>query len=356
MHRVSRWFPLLGLMLAAGCRPPTIAPRPGDTGHPKPDTGETGQPDDTGPIDTGEPPDTDIPPDTDVPPDTDETGEPWPDPDCDALPAPPFDVQRVQAYSYEDLDFDQDGHLVGNNGQHVYKSNYDGTAEIWAANLQFEAGMRMLPDGTLVICLDTRGSLMLLHPDGSRETLIGDLSYPNGLEIGQDGRIYVAESSGARVRRVDPKTGESLVLTQGVVQAPEGLAFNADFTALYVNSQATGTIYKLPMTPEGEPNGPIEVWATNVGGALVGMAVDICDNLYVIDYSSSQVLRYAPDGTPEGPVLQGRDFGGFAYLPNMKWGSGLGGWSDHKLYIVDAGDTTNTFEVDIGVRGKVWNW
>lgn len=342
--------PTLGLLFALGCTPPDIAPpddsgwRPDDSGWKPVDTAETDRPDDTG--HTGETGDTS---------ETGDTGGEWTDPACDALPEPPFDVQSIAAYSYEDLDFDQEGHLIGNNGQHVYRSSYDGTSEIWAANLQFEAGMRMLPSGILVICLDTYGSIMLLHPDGTRETLIGDLAYPNGLEIGKDGRIYVAESSGNRVRRVDPETGESLVLTTGVVMAPEGLTFNADFTALYINSYSQRRIYKLPMTPEGEPDGELELWAQDVGsGMLVGMAVDICDNLYVIDYGNSEILRYGPDGVFDRAVVERRDLGSFAYLPNMKWGSGLGGWSDHKLYVVDANDTRNTFEVDIGVRGKQW--
>jgi hypothetical protein len=343
---MPHWFLPLPLLLILACRPPTISQRPDDSG-PAPDSGDSEPPDDTDPgTDTQ---------DTSPPVDTQDTAPPWEDPDCAALPEPPFEVESIQAYSYEDIDFDDKGHLVGNNGQHVYRSSYDGTAEIWAANLQFEAGMRMLPNGILVICLDTRGSLLLLHPDGTRETLIADLAYPNGLEIGRDARIYVAESSGNRIRRVDPETGESLILTQGVIVAPEGLTFNADFTALYMNSYSTRKIYKLPMTPEGEPDGELELWAENVGtGYLVGMAVDICDNLYVIDYGSSQILRYRPDGSFDTVVVESRDLGSFSYLPNMKWGSGLGGFSDHKLYVVDANNPRYTFEVDIGVRGKQW--
>jgi len=334
------------LLLSLACTPPKIAD-PVDSGDPwtpvdtddPPDTGETGDPPDTG--ETG---------------DTGDTSEPWVDPSCDALPEPPFESRSVTAYSLEDLDFDQDGHLIGNNGQHVYRTNFDGSSEVWVANLSFEAGLRMLPNGDLVICLDTRGSIVLAHPDGSYETLVGDLAYPNGLEIGPDGRIYVTESHGDRVRRVDPVTGESLVLTSGVIEAPEGLTFSPDGTSLYISSYSNQRrIYRLPMTPEGEPDGELEVFAENVGsGYLVGMATDICGNVYVIDYTRSEVLRYNAEGKLHGVVISGSDLGSFAYLPNMKWGSGIGGWSDHKLYLVDAGDTRNSFEVDIGVRGKGW--
>jgi hypothetical protein len=334
----------VALLAALACRPPVIddSPQPDDSGDP------------WTPVDTDDPPDTGETGDTQDTGETGDTGEPWVDPSCDALPEPPFDVRAVDAYSLEDLDFDQDGNLVGNNGQHVYRSRYDGTSEIWVANLGFEAGMRMLPNGDLVICLDTRGSLVLVHPDGSYETLIGDLTYPNGLEIGRDGRIYVTESHGDRVRRVDPETGESLVLTTDEIPSPEGLTFSPDFRTLYINSYSNERrIYKLPMTEDGEPEGPLEVFAENVGsGYLVGMATDICGNVYVIDYTRGQLLRYSSEGEFTGVMLNGHDLGGFAYLPNMKWGSGVGGWSDHKLYMVNANNVRSSFEVDIGVRGK----
>ncbi len=332
------------LLFALACRPPAINP---DTDNPL-DSGDSWFPVDTDRPHTGETAE------TDDPIDTQETDEPWTDPECDALPEPPFDARTVQAFSYEDLDFDQEGHLIGNNGQHIYRSSYDGTAEIWVANLQYEAGMRMLPSGDLIVCLDTRGSLVIVHPDGSYETLIGDLTYPNGLEIHRNGMIYVTESHGDRVRRVDPETGESWVLSTGEIQAPEGLTFSPDYDKLYISSYSNDRrVYVIPMDEDGFATGPTQVFAENVGsGYLVGMATDICGNVYVIDYTRAQVLRYSPDGSQVDVVIQGNDLGGFAYLPNMKWGSGLGGWSDHKLYLVDASNTRYSFEVDIGVRGK----
>ncbi len=335
------------LLLALACRPTTISDRPNDSDD---------SDDPWIPVDSNNPPDSGETGDTTHITDTHDTEDPWVDPECDALPEPPFEARSLTAYSYEDLDFDQEGHLVGNNGQHIYRSSYDGTSEIWVANLSFEAGMRMLPNGDLVVCLDTRGSLVLVHPDGSYETLIGDLSYPNGLEIGRNGYIYVTESSGDRVRRIDPETGESLVLTSGVIEAPEGLTFSADFSILYINSYSNQRrIYKLPMTEDGEPAGELEVFAEEVGsGYLVGMAADICGNVYVIDYTRGQVLRYSSEGEFTGVMVDGDALGGFAYLPNMKWGSGIGGWSDNKLYLVNANILRDTFEVDIGVRGKEW--
>ncbi len=331
----------LWLLLSLACTPPAIQDKPDnpdDSDDPwtpvdsDADSGETGEPVDT------------------------QDSEPWEDPDCDALPEPPFEARELDAYSLEDLDFDQHGHLIGNNGQHVYKSSYDGTAEIWVPNLPFEAGLRMLSTGELIICLDTRGSLQIVHEDGSYETLVGDLTYPNGLEIGPHDYIYVTESHGDRVRRVDPTTGETLVISSKEITSPEGLTFSPDFRTLYINSYSSQRkIYKIAIDEDGAPEGELELFAEGVGsGYLVGMATDICGNVYVIDYTRAQVLRFTPEGEFTGVVIEGSDLGGFAYLPNMKWGSGLGGWSDHKLYLVDANDRRNTFEVDIGVRGKEW--
>ncbi len=48
---------------------------------------------------------------------------------------------------------------------------------------------------------------MRVYADGTKETILSGLSYPNGLEVGPDDFLYVAENGTNRVRRVDPDTG-----------------------------------------------------------------------------------------------------------------------------------------------------
>lgn len=322
---------LPSLVLVLACNPPAVdrPPTPPDTDSAEGDT------------------DTDT--DTDADGDTDVTEF-----DCDNQPEGPYAVSQLTAYASEDLCFDDEGHLLGSDMQHIYKTTYEGDREIWVPNLPFRAGMRRLPTGEVVIANEARGSLQKVHEDGSYETLVQGLRYPNGIEIGQDGFVYLTEHDGQRVLRVDPDTGDFTVLSQGEVRAPNGISFNEDFTALYIGGfDGERVIWRLPIDEDGNP-GEIEVWASGVGtGWLDGIGVDICGNVYIADYGASRILRYNPDGSYRDIAVDGRELGGHIYMPNMDWGSGVGGWDTMKLYVPEGWQASRTFEVDLGIPGKV---
>jgi hypothetical protein len=322
---------LCASLLAVACDPPSITDKP--------------QPADTDAADG----DTDTDTDTDA--DTDSDADlPF---DCDQQPRGPYDVRSMTAYASEDLAFDDEGHLLGSDMLHIYKSTYGGDREVWVPNLPFRAGMRRLSTGQVVIANEARGALMLIEPDGSYDTVVGGLRYPNGLEIGRDDMVYLTEHDGHRVLRIDPFTGEVTVLLQEVIRAPNGISFNEDFTALYLAGfDGEQVIYRLPIDDEGNP-GELEVFADDVGtGWLDGIAVDRCGNVYVADYGSSRILRYGPDGEYDDLIVNGRDLGFHVYMPNMDWGSGIGGWDSMKLYVPEGWQASRTFEVDLGIPGK----
>jgi len=81
---------------------------------------------------------------------------------------------------------------------------------------------------------------------------------------------------------------------------------------------------------------------------LDGIAVDICGNVYVADYGATIIYRITPDGQTVDKVIDGSDQG--AYLPNMQWGSGVGGWSKTHMYLPD-GWKKGVFEVELGIPG-----
>ncbi|MBT3224523.1 MAG: hypothetical protein HN348_36105, partial [Proteobacteria bacterium] len=292
--------------------------------------------------------------------DTDDTGppedtgeEPPPPFDCDNQPAGPYTGARITAWTSEDLAFDDQGNLVGNDFIHIYKTDYQGNRQVFVPNLSFRAGMRMLTTGELIIANDNQGSVMKVQSDGAHETLLSGLSYPNGIEVGLDDFVYVTEHDAMRVRRIDPATGDHTTISKGEIQNPNGITFNEDYTALYIGGfSGVGTIYKLPIDKQGNP-GALEEWATGVGtGWLDGMGVDYCGNLYIADYGASKILRYTPDGKFESVVVNGAAMGGFIYMPNFQWGSGIGGWDPLKLYVAEGGLPRRAFEVDLGIPAK----
>lgn len=94
--------------------------------------------------------------------------------------------------------------------------------------------------------------------------------------------------------------------------------------------------------------GELRELATGIGsGWLDGLAVDACDNIYVADFDASQILRISSGGAETTMIIDGD----LTYMPNMQWGSGIGGWDANKLYIPD-GQRKLVYEVDIGVPSK----
>jgi streptogramin lyase len=303
------------------------------------------EPDATPPApDAQELPDVFIPPPDASPPDA------WViEVDCESIPAGPFSLTAVggNAIASEDLAFDNAGNLVGSDDSTIYKSPRVGMRTTFVPNLSFRAGMRYAANGDLLVNNDSNGSLVRVLPNGDKTTILSGLSYPNGMEAGLDGFVYVTEHDARRVRRVNPTTGEFTVISNNQIQNPNGISFNLDYTALYIGGfSGVGTIYKLPIDESGVP-GTLEEWATDVGtGYLDGIGVDACGNVYVADYGASIIYRITPDGQTKTQFITSD-----VYMPNLQWGSGMGGWNPEALYIPDGWDHS-VYEVVIGVPGK----
>ena len=246
----------------------------------------------------------------------------------------------------EDLAFDDVGNVIESDTINIYKTTMDGSRTTFVPNFHFRAGMRLTPAGDLIVNDDQSGSLVRVDSAGVRHTVLSGLSYPNGMEIDLDGFVYVAEQSANRVLRVNPLTSEYIVLTDDVIAAPNGIAFDQFYTALYIGGfSGVGTIYQLKVNGDGTP-GALTPWATGVGtGSLDGIAVDICGNVYICDFGASDVIRLDPTGTTQTVIASTG-----MYLPNMQWGRGFGGWDPLKLYFPAVGN--GLVEMDVNIPSK----
>jgi hypothetical protein len=284
----------------------------------------------------------DVPPKTDVP---------VPGYDCDDLPQGPFSLSKLSGpMASEDLAFDPYGHVIGSNDKAIFKSGYNEAAQVFVPNIKFRAGLRYLPNGHLVVCNNNKGELVRIDGEGVQHTVLTGLSYPNGLTVDMDGWVYVTEHDANKVLRVHPFTGETTILTTAI-SSPNGITFSPDYTTLYIGGfSGKKIIYAMSISPDGVP-GKLIKWAKGVGsGWLDGMAVDACGNVYIADYGTTKILKLPPDGSSWEVFIDGSTVDG-AYLPNMQWGSGIGGWSSTALYLPD-GWNKGVFEVEIGVPTK----
>ncbi|MCO4773724.1 MAG: hypothetical protein KDA24_27075 [Deltaproteobacteria bacterium] len=104
-------------------------------------------------------------------------------------------------------------------------------------------------------------------------------------------------------------------------------------------------------TCEGFAPGPYycdnSAWWGGGAGALDGIAVDACNNVYVTDFGQGQVIRWTEEGGPPEVVATLPDF----WIPNMDFGPGTGGWDSDKLWVISR-DGGTIYGLDIGIPGR----
>jgi hypothetical protein len=269
--------------------------------------------------------------------------------DCEDLPAGPLALTDITlAVAAEDLAFDDLGNLVGSDTTAIYRTAFGAAPTLYVPGTSFRAAIRYNSEGRLFYNSDSAGAVVRVDPDGSKITITSGLSYPNGMEVDQQGFVYVAEQSSDRVIRVHPDTGEVTVLSEGEIAAPNGLSFDPTYQWLYIAGfSGVGTIYKLPVAADGTP-GELEEWATGVGtGSLDGIGVDACGNVYICDYGASVIYRIEPDGD-RTVIVDGKG----SYMPNMQWGSNIGGWDPTTIYIPNGWGGQGIYAADVGVPSK----
>jgi sugar lactone lactonase YvrE len=132
---------------------------------------------------------------------------------------------------------------------------------------------------------------------------------------------------------------------------PNGPAFTADGSLMYLADSARGTVYTFPVDPTtGDLGGPTP-FVELAEGSPDGMTVDDAGNLWVAIWGGGQVRQYAPDGTlvalvplparqPTAPCLGGPD-GRRLFITTARHGL-----ADHQR-----GLSGSVFAVDVPIPG-----
>lgn len=151
----------------------------------------------------------------------------------------------------------------------------DGVGFVYVADAQNERIRKVAPDGTTTT-LTGNGTLGFVDgtggPNGSTQFF-----YPAGVTRDGAGTVYVADTSGARIRKVAPDGTTTTLAGNG--------------TPGYVDGS-------------GGASGTTELHFP------VGMAVDSAGNVYVADHDNNSIRKIAPDGTTV--TLAGSATPGFA--------------------------------------------
>ncbi len=259
---------------------------------------------------------------------------------CDLAPAP-LTVAMMDGQVTEGMAFDDQGALLGCSDQHLFATYQGQVPTVLAPGIGVHGDLVTLSDGRVILAHGWNNKIVVVHANGASETLLDGLSFPNGLAVGSDDTVYVAEWFGDRVLALDPDTGSFDVLTTSL-QEPFGIALSVDEQTLYVAaSNGPGGVWSMPVGG-GDPT-PIE--ATG-GHHAEGLRMDRCGVLYLLDVDG--IFRYQLDIELLELVVVNPDpqhyWGGFTA---GEFGSGVGGWDSEKLYTVLYGMPAQVVEVTL---------
>jgi hypothetical protein len=266
--------------------------------------------------------------------------------DCDLVPAnPTSETIMPGARAYHGLAIDQDGFIVGSDGNSLIKADYTGTTNLFTPNTGSCEQITYMPDGTLVIVSTNQGALMTIDATGIPVYLTASHG-AYGLIYGPDDFLYTAGSDG--IRRIDPATGDSSIIAN-VPQTAHTVAFNADASKMYIGTIGGGQLYEVELDMNLDPVGSPQVLA-QFGGWHDGVGVDACGYIFVADYSTSSLYRVSPDGQQS----LHRNWGWSDYGHGLIWGNGIGGWRSDSLYVPLPYNGNQVKEVVVEVPSCTW--
>ena len=278
---------------------------------------------------------------------------------CDQLHPLPLDSSRLTTLTgfsqSEDFAFDADGNMVSVEPGAIRRQPKTGVPSYLAGNFNDSAGTAFLADGDLMLNDVGAESLVRIANDGSPTTVRGGISYPNGIAVSAEGKVYVADQNNGTVLEINPDDGDDFAMIATGLFNPNGLSFSPDYQTLYVGSFYGGTVHRIVSDGAGGWNAPVlhgeiaseDKGGGDPGGGLDGVAVDGCGNVYITEYIFGKIWRLAPEGGAPELVIDLPS----EWIPNLHWGPGIGGWEKDRLYVADR-DAGRVFEIDLGVTEK----
>lgn len=347
---VSKFYGLLDRFI--GEPTDTVADTSGDT------VADTG----TDPTLTTSPPET-----------TDDTG-PQPidyPPECDSLFRGPYDVISLgnrfvseNEGGAEDLAPDGHGGFVGRSGGGLVRLDVTGATLGMVDDPGFVVselvesptfasrtlGLRFASTGDLLLAQLDDGELRSMAPDGSVETLVDQVGFPNGIYVDPDDVVYFTDFTANSVRRfplADP--GAGIEIAQ--VNQANGVYYDPLRRLAFAVSYANGDLFRIPLAEDGTPGAAVLV--TTLGGAIDGLNMDVCGNLYAVDNNNggpNRLLRVFMDDLGEMSEVEEIAGGLDGALANPLWGNGAA-YGDFQTALFLTGVPGDIYYVDVQITG-----
>lgn len=226
----------------------------------------------------------------------------------------------------EGLAFNNDGLLiVGSTTGEIRRYQAAGVSRLLANIGEPVAGLTVLKNDHILACAFASGKVWDIHPNGIPSVFVSGIGGPNFAVQTRRDRIYVSASTAGQI--VEITTGNPIVRASGL-SFPNGLAIGRD-RYLYVAETGAHRVSRMMMRRDGTL-GPRESYAEAILWAD-GLAFDRKMNLLVLGFNqlrviergSGTVLTMTPDPLFNGPS-------------NLAFGRGRG-FSRKDMYLANFG-------------------
>jgi hypothetical protein len=264
--------------------------------------------------------------------------------DCSNLPPIVPGGKVPGARGYHGLAFDDQGSIVGSNGNSLVKVFTPPDVVPFALNVGPGEQMDYLPNGDLAF--STWDDVRRILPNGDEQFIASGFASLYGLIVGPDGFIYTADQQ--NVERIDPDTGERTVYVSGI-ESPKVINWSPSYDRFYVGTNSVGNIYEVETDPVTlEVIGTPTVLAVTEDTWHDSLGVDACGNLYVAEFWDRRMYRISPDGQVSVLV----DFQNQLYGHGVEWGSGIGVWDPFTIFVPQPYDNNEVGSAWIGVPSR----
>jgi len=207
----------------------------------------------------------------------------------------------------EGVAVDRDGYIwCGGDRGEIYRIAPDGSSrEVVASTDGFCLGMAFDRHGDLFVCDFKHAAVFRLEVKTGELTVFSEgvdghrFRVPNYPAFDRAGRLFVSDSwkfdePGPGIVVLEPD-GAGHLWHEGPFTFANGLAFNADGTALYVAETFRHVLSVIDVRPDGSAGDKRDL-ATLPGSYPDGLAVGEDGSVFVGCYEPSRVLRVFPDG------------------------------------------------------------
>lgn len=238
--------------------------------------------------------------------------------------------------------------------------------------LGFPEGPVWMPDGTLALCDIEAGEVLSVAPDGSRSVLARTPG-PNGLALGPDGALYVADNGGffsfvhhesgtipthegpaattGAILRIDPADGTVTTVLDSCggrpLVAPNDLVFDADGGIWFTDHGVRVPRSGVEGDPADHEDSPGLLWCRHDGSVAVGVAWGL---------DASNGVGLSPDGRT---AYVAETYRGDVYAFDVT-GPGVvdGGGGPDRMHsgrlVHDAPEGTLFDSLAVDAEGRVW--